>query len=113
MKPIGSPSVQRERLEPLRAERAAEQRVVADLGVRIQRQVVGGKADVGVEQDLQAALERGVDRPGTGTPEEPVVDDQQLGALGGGQLEQLGVRGDARGHGPTSAGPGTCRPFGP
>ncbi len=32
-----------------------------------------------------------------GAPEEPVVDDQQVGALAGCQLEQLGVRGHARG----------------
>ena len=92
MKPIGWTAVQGERSEPLGAQRAGEQRVVADLGVGVERQVVGGEADVGVEQELEAALQRGVDRPGTGTPEEPVVDDQQLRALGGGQLEQLRVR---------------------
>src|SRR5271167_5018638 len=42
-------------------------------------------------------LERGVNPLGAGTPEEPVVDEEQLGALGGSKLEQLGVRGDARG----------------
>ncbi len=30
----------------------------------VQRQVVGGEGDVGVEQELQPALEGGVDRPG-------------------------------------------------
>src|ERR1700733_5648241 len=50
--------VQGERLELLRAERAGEQGVVADLAMGIQRQVIGGEADVRVEQDLQPALER-------------------------------------------------------
>ena len=87
--------MQRKRVELLRAERAGEQRVVADFGVGIEREVVGGKADVGVEQDLQATLERGVDRLGARAPEQPVMHDQQLGALGGGHFEQLGVRGNA------------------
>ncbi len=91
--------VQRERVELLRAERVCEQRVVADLGMSVEREVVGGEADVGVKQDLKAALERGIDRPGTGAPEESVVDDEQLGVLGGGEFEQLGMRGDAGGHG--------------
>ena len=39
--------------------------------MRVQRQVVGGERDVRVEQDLQAALERGVDRPGPGPQKRP------------------------------------------
>ena len=53
-----------------------------------------------------------VDAPRAGAPEDPVVDDQQLGALGGRELEQLSVRGDACCKVSTSAAPGTCRPFG-
>ena len=91
--------VQGKWFELLRAERVGEQRVVADLEVGVQREVVGGKADVGLEQDLQATLERAVDWSRTAAPEEPVVDDQQLGPLGGGEFEQLGVGGDSGGHG--------------
>ncbi len=96
MKPIGSPSCSPNGSSRLRVECAGEQRVVAHLGVRVQRKVIGGKADVRIEQDLQAALERGVDRTWAAAPEEPVMDDQQIGLLAGGQLEQLGVRRDAR-----------------
>jgi hypothetical protein len=41
--------MQPERLDRLRAERACEQRVVSDLSMRIERQVVGGERDVRVE----------------------------------------------------------------
>src|SRR5207302_6542463 len=49
----------------------------------------------GVEKGLQPALEQLVHRRDAGTPEEAVVDEQQPGLLGGGQGEQLRVRGDA------------------
>ena len=44
-----------ERLGPLEPERRADQGVVAHLGVRVERQVVAGERDVGVEQRLAAA----------------------------------------------------------
>ncbi len=46
--------VQRERLEPLGAERVGEQRVVPDHGMGVERQVVGGQRDAGVEEQAQA-----------------------------------------------------------
>ncbi len=87
-----------ERLERLRSEGARQQRVVAELGVRIQREVVGGEGDVRVEEELQAALQRYVDRPRPRAPEEPVVHDQELRPGARRQLEQLGVRRDAGGQ---------------
>ena len=79
------------------SERLREQGVVAELRVRVEGEVVGGERDVVVEQELQAALELRVDGGDAGAPEQPVVDKQQVGPLSGGQLEQLGVCGDAGG----------------
>ena len=104
--------VQRERIELLGPEPAGEQCVVAQLGVGVERQVIGRERDVGVEQELQAALEHRVDRAGARPPEQAVVDEQEVGAAAGGKLEQLEVRRDARARLATSLGPGTCRPLG-
>src|SRR2546426_727926 len=65
-----------EGLELVRVEGVSEQCVVAELRVGIERQVVGGKSDVGVEKYLQAALERDVEHARRGVPEEPVVHDE-------------------------------------
>ncbi len=89
--------VQGEGLERCGAEGFGDQGVVADLGVGVEGEVVRGQADVRVEEDLQAALERGVDRAWARAPEEAVVDDEQLGILGRGALEQLDVGRDAGG----------------
>ncbi len=88
--------VHSECLELLGAEPSREQRVVAELSMGVERQVVGGERDVGVEQDLQPSPQRHVDRLGTRAPEEAVVHEQQISILGCRQLEQLGVRRDAR-----------------
>ena len=45
-----------------RAERVGEQRVVSELRVRVQRQVVCHERDARVEQDLQPALQQRVYR---------------------------------------------------
>ena len=91
MNPIVVPPVAGEGLELGRSEAPSEQGVVAELLVGVEGQVVGGEGDAPVEQDLQPALERLVHRPHPGAPEEAVVDEHQLGLLGGCQLEQLGV----------------------
>ena len=68
--------------------------VVAERGVGVEREVVGGEADVVVEQHLQPPPEHGVDEQRPGAPEQPVVDDQQLGPDGGGACERLERRRD-------------------
>ena len=81
-----------------RAQRAGQQRVVADLGMGVERQVVGGQAHVGVEEQPAgarlAARSSGARRAG---PEQPVVHEHEVGALLARALEQLGAGGDA-GH---------------
>src|SRR5271165_1849184 len=98
--------MQRERLEVLAAERAGEQRIVAELRVGVEREVIGRQGDARVEQDLKAASERLVDRSYAGAPEEPVMDEKQPRPLGRRELEQLGVRRDAGGDGVDLGGPG-------
>ena len=41
--------VQGEGLEPVRSELARQERIVAELGMRVEREMVGGERDVGVE----------------------------------------------------------------
>src|SRR5439155_5737987 len=91
--------VVREAAKLVRAQRAGDLGVVADLEVRIQRQVIRDEGDLGVEQEFQAYLQRGVHGPKAVSPEQPMVDHQQLHALGGRQLEQLRVRGYTARHG--------------
>ena len=103
--------MERERLDPLGFERAREQRVVAVLRVGVEREVIRGERDFVLEEDLQAVLERRLDRRHARAPEQPVVDDQQIRVLCRGELEQLGVGRDAAREGRDRAGPGTCRPL--
>ena len=58
--------------------------------------MVGGEGDAVVEQKLQTALERRVDRAHARPPEEAVVDDQELGAGVGRAFEGLRVGGYRR-----------------
>ncbi len=87
--------MQRERLELVRPESAREERVVAERRMRVERQVIRGEREVGLEQDLQPALQLGVDRAEVRSPEDAVMHEQQLRALGRRELEQLEVRRDA------------------
>jgi hypothetical protein len=66
------------------------------LEVGVERQVIGGEAHVGVEQQLQPALGRPVHVPGRSAPEQPVVDEHEVGAERTGALEQLNTRRDPR-----------------
>ena len=87
-----------ERVEALSAQGAPDQRIVSKLGVGVQGQVVGGHRQVAIDQDLQSRAKDRIDGSHTGSPEEPVVDQQQLCALLGCQPEELGVGRDARGE---------------
>ena len=114
MKPIGSPWWSANGSSRCGAERVGEQRVVAELGVGVEREVVGGEGDVGVEQDLQAALERRVDRPGPEPQNSPWWTISSSARSPRGELEQLGVAPRRRvARVCDLSRPGTCRPLGP
>jgi hypothetical protein len=87
-----------EGLAALELERLADQRVVAHLGMRVERQVITGERHVVVEQDAQPLLHRRRDRARVKVPEQPVVGDHELRAGLGGALEEIAVGRDARGH---------------
>ena len=77
--------------------RPGEDRVVAHLGVRVQREVVAGQRDVVLEQGPQAL---GEDRREAGrqeVPEQSVVDEHELRPLCHGALDQRALGRDA-GH---------------
>jgi hypothetical protein len=78
-----------ELLGGLDAQLAREQRVVADLRVCVEREVVRGEGDPRVEEHLQPPAHRVVDHPRIAVPEEAVVDQEQLGARSGRALEEL------------------------
>ena len=59
---------------------AGEQRVVAHLGVRVEREVVRGERQVRREQRLEPALQPPVDEQRLVAPEEAVVDEHELRA---------------------------------
>ena len=106
--------VQRERLEL--ARRRARGRAARCCRARGGRRAGGGRrrgAMSASNRIFRRRLSAASIAPGPGAPEEPVVDDQQLGALGGGQLEQLGAAPRRRWRPCARAsGPGTCRPLG-
>jgi len=81
-----------------RAERLGEERVVADLLVRVEREVVRGERDVGAQQRAQARGEGGGEPERAELPEQPVVDEEELGVGRDGPGDELPVRGDARDH---------------
>ncbi len=64
----------------------------------VEGEVVGGQAHVVLEQELEAALERGIDYPRPRVPQDPVVDENQVRPLGRGPFEQFGVGRDAGDH---------------
>ena len=79
---------------PLKAR--AELRVVAQLGVRVQRQVVGEQADLVRQQQLQALLEPARDAPVLALPEQAVVHQDRIGARVNGRFDQRTACGYAR-----------------
>jgi hypothetical protein len=80
------------------AEGRAYERVVADLGVGVERQVVGNEREVGAEQRREARLLGGSDRSRSLVPEDAVMAQDHLGVEGGRPLEQVEVGGDAADH---------------
>jgi hypothetical protein len=67
----------------------------------VERQVVGRKREIRVEQRLEAAALAGVDDERLVPPPDPVVDDQQLRARrrrGAKELERRGDSADEPGH---------------
>jgi hypothetical protein len=88
--------VRGERLDLRRADGRREQCVVADLQVAVEREVIGGEAHVGVEEGLQPALGRQIERPWRSRPEEAVVDDDQVGSRLARAREEVEIRADAR-----------------
>ncbi len=80
-----------------RAERAGEQRVVADLGVGVQRQVVRGEGEVVLEQRAQPLRQPRGEPDGLEAPEQAVMDQDELRLLRDGPLEQRALGGHA-GH---------------
>jgi hypothetical protein len=94
----GGAAVGRERLDLAGADGPGEQRVVADLQVAVEREVVGGQRDVRVEEQLQAALGGAVERARRAGPEEAVMDEDEVGVLLARACEEGRVRADARDH---------------
>ena len=78
-----------ERLLDVHPERVGEQGVVADLGVRVERQVVRSQVQVGSEERLEAATLAPVDPDRLVPPEHAVVHDHELSAGRRRPLEEL------------------------
>jgi hypothetical protein len=64
-------------------------------GVAVQRQVVGGERDVVGEQEPEARRLCGADAARLEVPQDPVVDEHELGLFLQGALEEGPLRGDA------------------
>ena len=95
-----------ERLAVPQPELAREERVVADLRMRVERQVVGGEVDVVLEQRAQALGQQRRQPGRVELPEQAVVDEHELGAELDRALDQLPPRADARDHRVISRAPG-------
>jgi hypothetical protein len=80
-------------------ERVGEQRVVAERGVGVERQVVGGEAHVALEQHAEPTGHAVAERLRSAAPEEPVVAEHELRAVRGGALEELQPGRDPGRHG--------------
>ena len=83
-----------EALHRVHSELVGEQHVVSELGVGVERQVVGRERQIGVEERAQPPFQLGADHPRVTIPEEPVMNEHQLGAQLGGPLEELAGGGD-------------------
>lgn len=78
------------------AELLAELRVVAELGMRVERQVVGEEVDVVLQQQRQSLLHPAGDAAVLAAPEQSVVDEDRIGLGADGRLDQRAARGHAR-----------------
>lgn len=79
------------------AELAGEERVVPELGVRVEGEVVGGEAHVVIEEDAQAFPCLAPDHARVAVPVEPVVGEDELRADLDRALEELARGRDAAG----------------
>src|SRR5690606_10911115 len=82
----------------LQAKHIGETRVVAQLRMRIQRQVVGKQADVVTQQSLQALLLHAAYARILAFPEVTVVNEDGIGLLNHGGIDQRLAGGDATDH---------------
>ena len=78
----------------LHAEQRRQLSVVAELGMRVEREVVGDEAQIGAKERLEPAAQSPVDNERLAPPEETVVDEHELRAGLGSPLEQLQRGGD-------------------
>ena len=98
----------------LQAEQLAQQRVVADLGMGVEREVVGGEGGLGGQQRPQPRRHRQRERLEPVAPEQAVVDEHELRAGADAprsRISRLALTPVASSS--TSAAPGTWMPFGP
>jgi hypothetical protein len=95
------------------ADRLRQQRVVADLQVAVERQVVRGEREVGVEEQLQAPLRSLVQGPWGTRPEQAVVDEHEVDAFLARAREELGVGAHAGRHRLDLVAAGYLEPVGP
>lgn len=104
----------RERLAALAlgAQAVGQQRVVAELGVRVEGEVVGGQREIVAEERLEAGGETRVDPARGEVPEDPVVDEDELRPGLRRPLEELELARDAGGHRVEVRGPGNLEPVG-
>ena len=77
------------------AQAQPELRVVAELGMRIQRQVVGEKVDVVAQQQAEPLLHPAGDAAVLAAPEQAVVHEDGIGLGMDGGLDQRAARGHA------------------
>ena len=82
------------------AQTGTELRVVAEFGVRIERQVVRVQVDVVGQQTLQALLQPAGDSPVVASPEQAVVHQHRIGFGVDGRIDQRAAGGDARHEAP-------------
>ena len=104
--------VQRERLLRHASEPGRDERVVADLGVGVEREVVGGERHVVLEEQLQPAL--GGRRQGQrrARPEDAVMHQNKVRFERGGAPEQLRARRHAGDDGLHAIGSGNLQTVG-
>jgi hypothetical protein len=95
------------------AERGREQRVVADLEMAVERQVVGGQRQIGVEQQLQAALGGGVEGARGPAQKSPWCTRTRSAPSARARVNSSALALTPVTTVWISSFPGTCRPFGP
>ena len=87
--PPAEPEAVGEAALALDLELVAEERVVPDLRVCVEGEVVGDEAQVGVEEGAQPLPQHRPDPPGILVPEEPVMHQHHLRIAARGALEEL------------------------